>query len=379
MPSWCFLNASSLLAHAPLCLVCLAGLKLVCIAVRVFIRPIYRSVSCNRAGLAHSLARYSRSDSAVASPGSQDSAPSNYCLVTGASTGIGRAYAVALAEAGFNLIVVARRTAELERLREEVHRSKPECDVVIVSADLATDEGIRAVTEAAKGRDLCMLVNNAGLGNVVPDSFTSQTLAAAHQMLTLNNRATVDLTWNLLEKLKNRGSAAIIFMGSSNGIYPCPRHAVYSGTKSFVHGFTQALWRELRGTGVDIYTFAPFWVSTDMTCTSKETLLFLSPQGFVNRALGFVAAGRHSPQPIVPYYWHGVLAELFSLLPTCLRLRFQDGFVLGARPKIIHKLEKARALAREGAPAAGAERPCEPGMEPAAQLEAPRGSRGEQE
>lgn len=188
-------------------------------------------------------------------------------LVTGASAGIGAAFAERLARDGYDLILVARRR---ERLEETATRLSAEYGVTvdILAADLADAEGMRSV-EARIAADpaLALLVNNAGFGNYMP--FVDLDPDDAEKQIDLQVLAVTRLTRAALPGMIQRGRGAIVnissrlaFSGSASGPFT-PKRATYAATKAYVNAFTQVLAGELTGTGVQVQALCPGVVRTE--------------------------------------------------------------------------------------------------------------------
>lgn len=214
-------------------------------------------------------------------------------LVTGASAGIGEAYAERLAADGFGLVVVGRRRERLEALAARV-----DVDVRVVEADLGTSSGLEEVREAALAGPLDLLVNNAALAHYGP--FAELDEAAAHELVELNVLAPVMLTRAVLPGMIARGAGSIVNVASLlawSGEWDAPvlpKRAVYAASKSFLLTFTQVLARELEGTGVRAQVLCPGVVRTefhtrqglDMTGRSR-----MEPQDVVTASLADLERG----------------------------------------------------------------------------------------
>jgi short-subunit dehydrogenase len=175
-------------------------------------------------------------------------------LVTGASSGIGEAYARALRARGRRLVVVARRADRLAALARELGG---EDDVLAVPLDLTrADAGPRLQEEMARrGVHVDLLVNNAGVGHT--GRFLDEPPERIAGMLDLNVRAVVDLTRRFLPPMVARGAGAVVNVVSTSAFQPVPYLAVYAASKVFVLSFTEALAGELAGTGVRVQALCP--------------------------------------------------------------------------------------------------------------------------
>ena len=181
--------------------------------------------------------------------------PRPVAVITGASAGIGQELARILA-ADHDLILSARRVAELEALAAELTRDHgAACHVV--PADLADPAGPRALFDAvaARMRPVDVLVNNAGFGDLGP--FADADLAKTLRMVQVNVTALTELTGLFLPGMRSRGRGSILNVGSVAGFQPGPLMAAYYATKAYVNALSQALWNELRGSGITVTCLCP--------------------------------------------------------------------------------------------------------------------------
>ncbi|HXK08715.1 MAG TPA: SDR family oxidoreductase [Vicinamibacteria bacterium] len=179
-------------------------------------------------------------------------------VVTGASSGIGAAFARTLRRRGERVVLVARRAERLSALASELGG-----ETVAVPLDLSspvsTDE-LRTALDA-RGLSVDCLVNNAGLGHTAP--FASQRPEAIRAMLDVNVRAVVELTRAFLPGMRSRGRGRIVNVASNAAFQPVPYLTVYAATKSFVLSFTEGLAEELRGTGIRVQALCPGITATE--------------------------------------------------------------------------------------------------------------------
>jgi short-subunit dehydrogenase len=174
-------------------------------------------------------------------------------VVTGASTGIGRATALRLARKGARVWAAARDEQRLKTLAEE-HPA-----IVPVPSDVSDNADRAALVEQSEPVDA--LVNNAGLGwkGLVED----MTPAKVRELFEVNVLALIDLSQRVLRGMLERGSGHIVNVGSMAGYVAPPGETVYSATKFAVQGFTDGLRREVAGRGVDVTLIAPGPIKTE--------------------------------------------------------------------------------------------------------------------
>jgi short-subunit dehydrogenase len=183
-------------------------------------------------------------------------------LITGASSGIGAAFARALAAQGAHLILVARSEAKLRDLATTLatqHAIRAE----VLPCDLSRPEAGQQLFVATQQRGLPVeiLINNAGFATY--GAFDSLDAEREQQEIRLDVAAVVDLTHRFLPAMLARGSGAIINVASAAAFQPVPYMAVYGASKAFVLSFSEALWAEYRRHGIRVLALCPGATSTD--------------------------------------------------------------------------------------------------------------------
>jgi uncharacterized protein len=192
----------------------------------------------------------------------------NTTLITGASSGIGEAFARKLAARGQNLLLVARSEEKLITLCNELGRVK-NIHAQYVAMDISrTESPARLFAEAQqRGLDVDMLINNAGFGSM--GDFAQLDLATELNMIDLNVRSLVELTHRFLVPMRERKSGAIINVASTAGFQPVPFMGTYAATKAFVLSFSEALWEENRPFGIKVMALCPGVTNTNFFVASR--------------------------------------------------------------------------------------------------------------
>ena len=187
-------------------------------------------------------------------------------VVTGASSGIGEAYAERLAVDGWDLLVVARRKERLDALATRLHGGRG-VDVHVLAADLADRGDLHAARERIRALPVGLLVNNAALAHYMP--FAELPEERAEELVHLNVEAPVLLTRAVLPGMRERGRGAIVnvasmlaFSGDAGSLNMAGR-AVYASSKAFLVTFTQLLASELEGSGVQLQVVCPGMVRSE--------------------------------------------------------------------------------------------------------------------
>jgi uncharacterized protein len=177
-------------------------------------------------------------------------------LITGASSGIGEAFARTLAARGDDLVLVARSAGRLETLAAELS-AKHGVRAHVLPADLSDPGAVDALVAELAARELTveMLINNAGFGT--HGEFAALDAARERDEVLVNVLAPVMLTRALLPAMIARRSGAIVNVGSTASFQPVPYMAVYGATKAFVLSFSEALAEEVRAYGVRVVALCP--------------------------------------------------------------------------------------------------------------------------
>lgn len=181
-------------------------------------------------------------------------------LITGASSGLGVEYAHRLAARGVNLIISARRVDRLNELAAKL-TAQHQVDVRVIPADLASPVSLSQLLDAVADSPVDILINNAGFGQI--GEFSSSEITGVESQLRVNVLALTSLTRHLLPDMVRRGSGAVVNIASTAAYQPVPNMAVYAASKAYVLSFTEALWGELRGTGVQALAVSPGGTATE--------------------------------------------------------------------------------------------------------------------
>ena len=238
-------------------------------------------------------------------------------LVTGASGGIGEAFARELARQGHDLVIVARSADRLEKLAAELG----EVEVEVLPADLQASDQLATVEKrvSAVDRPVDILVNNAGYGTA--GAFRDLPIDREIGSVDLNISALVRLTHAALQPMVERGSGGILNVASIGAFQPAPNNATYSATKAFVLSFSEALHEEVKPLGVRVTCLAPGLTRTEFQQTAGIS---------GNVAPGFMWADandvarvglkglRRNKAVIVPGFMNKATAMLVHLMPRAV-------------------------------------------------------------
>lgn len=183
-------------------------------------------------------------------------------LITGASGGIGKAFAQELAARQTNLVLVSRSEEKLNQIAKEL-QEKYKIQVDVIVKDLTETNAASAVFDAIKDKRLTidLLINNAGFGDY--GDFAERDRERQVKIVQLNILALVDLTHQFLPLMRQRRSGSIINLSSIAAFQPIPYISVYAASKAFILSFSQSLWAENRQYGVRVLVVCPGPTETD--------------------------------------------------------------------------------------------------------------------
>jgi short-subunit dehydrogenase len=245
-------------------------------------------------------------------------------LITGSSGGIGEEFAMQLGRRGVNLVLVARRADKLAELRGRLLESSPGLQVDVVAADLSLPGS--AADLASKVGDLgCridILVNNAGVG--LHGDFAGQEAAANAAQIQLNCVTLVELTGLYLPAMTTARHGVVLNVASTAAFQPTPGMAVYGATKAFVLSFTEALWKETKGSGVRVLALCPGATETEFFARTGEEFLTSgrqTPKQVVDTAM---AALDKSTPTVVSGLKNAILATGYRFTPRRLMLEVSE-------------------------------------------------------
>lgn len=247
-------------------------------------------------------------------------------LVTGASAGIGEAFARALAACGHDLVLVARRTQRLEALAAAL-REQNGCTALVLAADLtdpAAPAQLQAVLEQ-QGLAVDWLINNAGYG--LPGTLVANRWQAHEAFIQLMITAPTELAWRFLPGMRERGYGRIINVASLAGYLPgTAGHSLYAAAKAYLIKASQSMALENRHTGVHVCALCPGLTRSefhDVTGTRAKVdalprLMWLSAAEVARQGVAAVERGNVT---WVPGRFNRIVKALTELLPDRLALR----------------------------------------------------------
>lgn len=243
-------------------------------------------------------------------------------FITGASSGIGQALALRFYAAGYDLALVARRTAEIEAWAVERRIDPTRCQ--IYNADVAQTDSIVAAGNMCLERQGVpdVVIANAGI-SVGMDTAERSDLDVFARTLATNNIGLAATFHPFVRAMQARGSGRLVGIGSVAAIRGLPGHGAYCASKAGVVAYCESLRGELRASGVKVVTVSPGYVDTPLTQGNRYGMPFLMrPDDFADKAFRAIESG--TSYKVIPWQM-GVVAKLMRLLPNALFDRAVQG------------------------------------------------------
>ncbi|KAL0994329.1 hypothetical protein UPYG_G00120720 [Umbra pygmaea] len=269
-----------------------------------------------------------------------------WAVVTGATSGIGKAYAYELARRGLDIVLVSRSIDKLHAVAKEIE-DKHGRQTHIIQTDFTEGHHIYpAIAEALRDLEIGILVNNVGMNY-------SETLVhfldipnpeqRTTHVINCNILSVTQMTTLILPRMVEREKGLIINMSSEAGAQPQPMLSLYSATKIFVTYFSRALNSEYKSRGITVQCVAPFMVSTNMTQHLPPSLLLKSASEFACEALNTVGYSSYTSGCVAHALQHIALSVFF---PGWLRLssyfvKQTEKFALSMQKKVDEMKERS--------------------------------------
>jgi hypothetical protein len=248
-------------------------------------------------------------------------------LVTGASDGIGRAFAVQLAEEGFDLILVARRGDVLQEMALDLG-TRFSVDVRVLAMDLSDPTAVPHLMALTEGAPVGLVVAAAGFGSIGP--FLDQDVASEINMVDLNCRSVVALSYGFGQRMAAKKRGGIVLFGSLVEFNGAPLSATYAATKGFMQSFAEGIAAEMRPSGIHVLSVAPGPVGTGFAARAGMQMGQAATPEMVARS-ALAALGRRTT--VRPGFLAKFLGWSLAMLPRWGRVRVMGLIMKGMMGK----------------------------------------------
>ncbi|CEJ53843.1 Very-long-chain 3-oxoacyl-CoA reductase [Penicillium brasilianum] len=239
--------------------------------------------------------------------------PGSWAVVTGASDGLGKEFALQLARAKFNIVLVSRTESKLVALAEEITKQFPNVETKTLAMDFArnADADYQALGALVSDLDVSILVNNVGQSHSIPVPFVQTSAEEMTNIITINCNGTLRVTQLVAPGMVQRRRGLILTMGSFGGLLPTPLLATYSGSKAFLQQWSTALGYELAPYNIEVELVQAYLITSAMSKIRRASATIPTPRTFVRAVLSKIgrSGGTSSyAYSSSPYWSHGIMA-----------------------------------------------------------------------
>lgn len=249
----------------------------------------------------------------------------SWAVVTGASEGIGKAFAYELCKRGFNVVLVARRESLLTQLALELEKQYSSL-VSVLKADLTQPDAIESVLKVTQDLDVGLLISAAGFGT--SGHFVASNLHNEQDMLAVNCSSSLSLSWHFAKRFVARGGGGIVLFSSVVAFQGSAHSAHYAATKAYIQSLAEGLHLELKPKGVQVLACAPGPVHTGFAARARLQMgKALQPEVIAQQSMA--ALGKQIT--VRPGWLSKLLGWSLSALPRWGRLQLMSQIMKGMR------------------------------------------------
>ncbi|KAG8930792.1 hypothetical protein FRC03_009791 [Tulasnella sp. 419] len=268
-----------------------------------------------------------------------------WAVITGATDGIGLEFADQLAKAGFNVLLVSRTKSKLEKVAADLEsKHKVQTKVYAIDFSRPDEAAYRGLRDVVKSTDVRVLVNNVGRSYDMPTYFHELSNQNLEEIVEINIRATLKVTQIVLPVLLAHKNGLILNIGSFAGEFPSPMLAVYSGAKSFLSTWSQALADEYKGQGITVQLVNTYFVVSSMSKIRKANVMVPTPKAYVKSVLskiGLPCGAGNIPYTSTPYWSHAAMEWILRVLNMPkYYIKYSHDLHIDIRRRALKKLER---------------------------------------
>lgn len=245
-----------------------------------------------------------------------------WAIVTGATSGIGREYAIELAKQGFHIVLIARTKENLQQLSQELEKKyKIKTYAFPLDASTATETQIQSLIHYFKEKRVSLLINAVGVHNRRRCNVDEMNGQEMERIIRVNCTFTVLLTSKVIPLLKIHAQSkrsAILNMGSLTSSSPMAQLSTYAGTKAFIQHWSRCLAAEMSPFNIDVLCVKPGLTATPMSGIKTTSFAVADARHIATKALGMLGI---QAKTVLPYWPHALMDYMGTIVPESV----QDG------------------------------------------------------
>ncbi|OCT50884.1 Very-long-chain 3-oxoacyl-CoA reductase [Cladophialophora carrionii] len=272
----------------------------------------------------------------------------SWAVITGASDGIGKEYALQLAKKGFNLVLVSRTASKLDSLSSQIRTASPDVSVETLAMDFSQnlDKDYAALGSLLREKKVAILINNVGQSHSIPIPFAETSLSEMTNIININCLGTLRATQTVLPSMLPQKKGLILTMGSFGGLTPTPLLATYSGSKAFLQHWSNAMASELAPSGIEVFFVHSYLVTSSMSKIRRANWQVPTEQAFVKSTLAKIGRRGGSvgyPYSGSPYWSHALVAAVVTGVVgpmNSLLLGYNRSMHVAIRRRALRKAER---------------------------------------
>jgi 17beta-estradiol 17-dehydrogenase / very-long-chain 3-oxoacyl-CoA reductase len=261
-----------------------------------------------------------------------------WAVVTGASDGIGKAYAKELAKQGLNIVLLSRTQSKLDAVAQEI-RDKYKVETKVVAVDFCRGQDLYdEIRDHLDGLDIGVLVNNVGMAYEFPMYLDELPEQDAWRIMICNTASVTMMTKMVLPGMLKKKKGVIVNISSGFAQVPAPLVAVYTATKAYVDFFSKSLQAEYSSKGIIVQGVLPHVVMTNMSKVRRSGVSVPTPETYVRNAVGTIGTLSNTNG----YWMHSLQGYMVDLLPEWLAVRLVSPTLHALRKRGLKRKEKGK-------------------------------------
>ncbi|KAF9357971.1 hypothetical protein BGX34_009128 [Mortierella sp. NVP85] len=242
-----------------------------------------------------------------------------WAVITGATDGIGKEFALQLASKKLNIVLVSRTESKLKAFAEELEKHyNVETKYYAMDFTKGSEQDYKGLQQLVNPIEVTVLVNNVGTNHDIPTPFEQESDKVLSDIIEVNINAAMKVTKIIVPQMVPRKNGLIINLGSFAGLVPTPYLSVYSGSKAFLSSWSQAIGAELAPKGILVENVNTYFVVSAMSKIRRASFLIPFPKPYVRSVLGQlgITGGASTPFTSTPFLSHALanwaIDNLFS-------------------------------------------------------------------